>query len=201
MTYLLTHASWKLHGSSELHPFVLLLESDGVLESSGVTTSQLSAARGYLLPDLLEALHGSGVQLDETELAVHARLAPLIGHGAFAAVHVNLVPPRSLTDPQPATTRATPTDIATGESSVGMLDDGVSGAPYIALAHGSDLTDCLLLTWSGDWAALRTYLRTDFLRPGCDQFTRAMRDHKDRVVALLGPPGVLSAMKPGGCVN
>jgi len=201
MTTPLNHAHWKIHGANDLLPYTLLLESDGAFESTGVTTSQLSASRGSLAPSLLRDLNGSGIALDATELAVLSRLQPLIGHGAFAAAHVHLVPPYSQITPLWPTVHMDASAIAAGDACAGMVADGVCGAPYIALARGDELTDCLLLTWHGDWVAFRTYLRTDFLRPGASEFHDALHSHKERVITLLGPPGVLAAMKSRTCVN
>jgi len=201
MTLPLTNARWVIHAHGALLPYTLLLESDGSVESSGITTSQLSLARGTLTTSFLAELTGPGKGLDDVELAVHARLRPLLGHGAFAAATVHMLPNRSMNVPLWPTTPVEPTSITDGDASVGMVADGLCGAPYIALAHGRELTDCLLLTWSGDWGAFRTYLRTDFLQTGAVQFSEALRAHKERVIELLGPPGVLEAMNPGGCVN
>lgn len=201
MTLPLTNARWVIHAHGALLPYTLLLESDGSIESSGITTSQLSVARRTLTTSFLAELTGPGKGLDDVELAVHARLRPLLGHGAFAAANVHMVPARSLAVPLWPTMQVEPTSIAIGDASVGMVADGLCGAPYIALAHGRELTDCLLLTWSGDWGAFRTYLRTDFLQAGAGEFNEALRTHKARVTELLGPPGVLEAMHPGGCAN
>lgn len=201
MPYPITNARWRLHGANDLLPYTLLLEADGVCESSGVTTSQLAAARGVLTPSVLGSLREDGVPLDSTELAVHARLHRSLGFGAFGAAHVNLMPLQSTDTPADPCIPVCAMSIADGEAHVGMLQDDAFGPPYIALAEVGELTDCLLLTWSGDWTAYRTYMRTDTLRAGSAYFTAALVKHKDRVAALLGPPGVLSSLRGTGCVN
>jgi len=201
MSLPLSNGRWVVHPADSLLPYTLLLESDGCVESSGITTSRMSSALGGLTSSLLSLLTGAGDPLDDIELAVHARLHPLLGHGAFAAANVRLLPTHTQVVPTWPVVTVEAASILSGDEAVGIVDDQLCGAPYIALGHGPELTDCLLLTWSGDWGAFRTYLRTDFLRPGTREFEDSLRDHKARVIEILGPAGVIEAMSSGYCVN
>lgn len=201
MTSTLTNARWTIHGANELLPFMLLLEADGLTESTGVSSAHLRNAGRHLDHEFFTRLTTVGVDLDETELAVHARLWPLLGHGAFASAHIRLMPPQSQALPRQGPRPFSPNLIAAGDLCVGVVQDGTVGPPYIAVAEAGDLTDCLMLTWSGDWMAFRTWIRTDFLLAGEIHLRDALTSHKRRVADILGPPGVLAALRSGACVN
>ncbi len=162
----------------------MVLESAACLESTGYSAQRLATRlpRDPASGQLLRELEGDGVLLTPIELAVHARVHAVLGHGAFAAAAVGLIPPtivpRHLNALDPRT-------ILTSGAVVGQLRDGVSGPPFVALAMNDALVECLVLTWCQGWEAYRVGVRTDTLILGVDAFKDALAKHPGDVMKLL----------------
>jgi len=201
MTSLATHARWTYRADQSLMPHTLLLEADGFIECPGLTSVDHDRVASSLSSADWQKIRTNGLDLSPVEVAVHARAHEQLGFGAFAAAVVRLNVPASFR--RPVSSKSNPhaaSSIAQSADTVGRVHDRISGPPFIALGTSGELTDCIVLTWSHQWCAFRSVLRSDFLVTGVDAFAAAFPDHKRAVQLILGET-VLGLLLSGDCHN
>lgn len=198
---LLPEARWRVDRECGDDSHVVL-DTGTCLESSGYSTGRLlrRLPASAATEQLIDLLHYDGVPLSGQERAVHARVRAVLGHGAFAAVAVSLVPSALPERRGPRLSDLNERTILTADSVVGAAHDKVSDPPVVALAMGETQVECLILTWCHAWEAYRVRLRSDAIVPGADAFRAAIARHPASVTELLERSRV-AQMPARACAN
>lgn len=176
--------SWRLAAPSDPAPLgSLILDRVSSIELA-LDADALAEALAHGR-DVREQLHGGPIPLTEKELAVYRLVQPRIGIGAFAAALAGVIPPQKLK--VVAFHDLDPTQIRDGQTA-GFLHDVPTMPPVIGLRQGEREHDCLVLTWSGTWAAMRCYLRSARITFALSGFTEHALKHPGAVESLLPVP-------------
>lgn len=194
MTELAPRATWKLMNlrkepDSVMQRF-LVLDTGASLESTGYKLDQMHARGKIVDGQMFRALTTDGYRATDMEFAVHQRVTSFFGHGAFAAACVNLLPPETVVRAPGHLAAVTPADMLTAGDVLGRVCNEPYGPPCLLLGVGEHLCDVILLAWSVEWMAFRTFARTSTLQIGEGPFADAMQSHKARVQFVLQSSGM-----------
>lgn len=171
----------------------LVLDSGDSLESTGYGLDQMQSRGRTVDAAMFRALTTDGYDASDMERAVHQRVARSFGHGAFAAACVNLLPRETVVRIPDTLAAMSPIDIMTAGDAIGRVISEPYGPPCVLLGVSEHLCDVILLTWSVEWMAFRTFARTSSLQLGEAPFAEAMQSHRARVQFVLRNSGAGAA--------
>ena len=182
----MTDFVWRLATSSDPVPAGSLVLDSGAALELALDPASFAEAMPPGRDDVLNALRSAPQPLSDLELAVYKLVSPRLGSGAFAAALAGIVPPRKF---KIVAFRELDSELVRDGETSGFLRDVPTVPPVIGLRKGEREHDCLVLTWSGTWAAMRCYLRTDRVTFSVAGFTDRALHHPASVEALLPSSG------------